>query len=92
MRVAYITFFLLLAFYGLISWFKEKKFKFLILTTFGFIAATFFHGASVLGLFVFIAFVLFNSVKEIFKSIKKKKYNPKSLTLLAFSILFFIFY
>lgn len=92
MREAYITFFLLLAFYGLISWFKEKKFKFLILTTFGFIAATFFHGASVLGLFVFIAFVLFNSVKEIFKSIKKKKYNPKSLTLLAFSILFFIFY
>ena len=53
MREVYISFFLLLGFYGIVNWVKFKDIKSIVLSIIGFLSATFFHGASILGLLYF---------------------------------------
>jgi len=87
MREAYITFFLLLAFFGIVSWIKKKNIKFLLLTLMSFILATFFHGAFIIGLFIFLIIVSIFTLIDLIKLIKKNKIKISLLFFLAFSIL-----
>ena len=85
MREVYITFFLLLAIYGIVNWFKLSNFKSIFFVFLGFIAATFFHGASIIGLFVFLFIVTLDNFKTAYKSIKKYRINPRIILLIIIS-------
>lgn len=87
MREVYICFFLLLAIYGVVNWSKLKDYKSIFLAIFGFIVATFFHGASIIGLIVFLLIITFESLKKSFKLILSKKINFKSLMAIIFSLI-----
>ena len=92
LREVYIVFFILLALYGVVSWVKDNNFKSFILAMIGFIGATFFHGAMMIGAITFISIVGMSSLKETFKLIIKGKINLKiSLFLISFMILFALY-
>ena len=79
MREVYITFFILLAINGIIEWSRNKTFKSIIIITLSFIAATFFHGASAIGLLVFLLIISLENLKKILKLILNQKINLKIL-------------
>ena len=92
LREVYIVFFILLALYGVVSWVKDNNLKSFILAMIGFIGATFFHGAMMIGAITFISIVGMSSLKETFKLIIKGKINLKiSLFLISFMILFALY-
>ena len=92
MREVYITFFLLVAFYGIVKWIEEKNLKFFFLTVIGFISATFFHGGSVVGLFIFLIIVSIYTFVESMKLIMIYKIKVNVLMFLAFSMLIITLY
>lgn len=87
MRETYICFFLLLAIYGVVNWSRLKDYKSIFLATFGFIGATFFHGASIIGLIIFILIITLDSFKKSFKLILLKKINLQSLIAIILSLI-----
>jgi 4-amino-4-deoxy-L-arabinose transferase-like glycosyltransferase len=68
MREVYIYFFTLFALIAIVKWVKYNNFKYIIGAVVGFIAASLFHGAMILGLFVFLVFVFYRSSKDMFKA------------------------
>lgn len=88
MREAYITFFLLLSVYGVVRWVYEKNLKFFIITILGFVLATFFHSASIVGFFAFLIIVLINTFKDTLKLLMIYKTKLNFLILLVFSVFF----
>ena len=87
MREVYMVFFLLLALYGVISWYKNYSFKSIIIAITGFTGATFFHGAMMVGAIVFIFFVGMNVLKKFFISLRFLKINLKTFIILILFIL-----
>jgi len=87
MRETYICFFLLLAIYGVVNWSRLKDYKSIFLAIFGFIGATFFHGASIIGLFIFILIITLDNFKKSFKLILSLKINLKSLIAIILSLI-----
>ena len=73
LREVYCVFFLLLAIYGMINWFKTGSLKFFFLIIFGFVVATFFHGALIIGLIIFIIILFFRATANILKQLKQSK-------------------
>ena len=71
MRETYVCFFLLIALNYSIEWLRHKNLKYFIFTVISFIAATFFHGAMIIGLIFFIIVVLWNLIKIIFSGLLK---------------------
>lgn len=92
MREVYICFFLLLAIYGVINWSRLKDYKSIFLAIFGFIGATFFHGASVVGLIIFILIILLDNLKRSLKLILSLKINLKSLMIIMVSLIILMSY
>lgn len=92
MREVYISFFILLAIYGIIDWSRKKDLKSIILISMSFTAATFFHGASAVGLFVFLLIVTLENIKKTFKLILNKKVNLKSLIIMILSLIIIVSY
>lgn len=88
MREVYITFFLLLTVYGIVKWVQKKNLKFFLIIILGFVLATFFHAASVIGLFVFLTIVLIQSFKDTLKLLMIYKTKLNVLIFLAFSVFF----
>ena len=87
MREVYITFFLLTAIFGIINWYDKKDFKSILLIIICFYVASVFHGATIVGLFVFfVMFLLYNTQLSI-NLLKKKIIDLK---IILFFILFFI--
>lgn len=64
MREAYIWFFLVLGFLGAARWARNGSLKPFLLAVFGFMGATFFHGAMFVGFLVFAWIVLWRSLKQ----------------------------
>lgn len=79
MREVYVCFFLLIALYGVFSWFQNYNLKYFLISILGFIGATFFHGAMILGAFVFSGIAGIISFRYILKSLSNLKINPKYL-------------
>jgi 4-amino-4-deoxy-L-arabinose transferase-like glycosyltransferase len=92
LREIYVCFFLLVALYGIVSWTKNNNFKSVILTMIGFIGATFFHGAMIIGAIVFIMIVGIISLIKLFKSLNKGRVNPKTLFVFLLILIITAFY
>jgi 4-amino-4-deoxy-L-arabinose transferase-like glycosyltransferase len=88
LREVYIVFFILLALFGVVSWVKTNNLKSFILAMIGFVGATFFHGAMMIGAIAFISIVGISSLKETFKLFAKGKINLK-ISILLFSFIIF---
>jgi 4-amino-4-deoxy-L-arabinose transferase-like glycosyltransferase len=82
MREAYICFFILLALYGVVNWVKTDKFFYIILATVGFISATFFHGAMIVGMIVFAIIFGIICLLRLLNSLIKYRINLKIFTFL----------
>ena len=85
MREVYISFFLLLAIYGIVNWIRLNNFKSIFVIFTGFIGATFFHGPLILGLFIFLLIITLDNLKKTFKLIMNGRINLKILTLIILS-------
>ncbi len=92
MRSVYICFFLLVAIYGVVNWAQTKKFSSICLALIGFISATFFHGASIIGAFTFIAILTLISFKDFFELLKRFHLSSKNLFLISLFVGVILFY
>ena len=86
MREVYVCFFLLVAILGVVNWSKFKNLRSITLALFGFVAATFFHGAIIIGGLVFSFYVGFSSIKNFIKRITKSRVNIKLLFIALISL------
>jgi 4-amino-4-deoxy-L-arabinose transferase-like glycosyltransferase len=89
LREIYICFFLLLAVYGVVVWTKTYNFKPLIVVIIGFVGATFFHGAMILGAILFAIIFSIIILIELYKLILRFKVNNKILIYTMITIIIF---
>ncbi len=92
LREVYVCFFLLIALYGVVSWTKFNKISYILMAFLGFVGATFFHGAMIIGASVFLLILGIISFKKIFKSIFNRSINLKVLMIFVFVIFSVSFY
>ena len=85
LRETYISFFLLVAMFGIVIWAKKQSFKSIILSIFGFTAATFFHGGMIIGGVTFLTIILFRNIHTSLILLKRLVINLK-----VFLIIFLI--
>ena len=71
---------------GIFHWVKEESNKYLFVASAGFILATLFHGALVLGLIVFLSLIVLINFKNLFKSIRLLHLNISALIISILSI------
>ena len=87
MREPYLIFFLILAIFGIVSWFKTQNYKYFFITIVGFIGTLFFHGAMIVGLLIFLGVITLVNFFKFFKSLKKFKLSITSLALIIVAFL-----
>ena len=75
MREIYVVFFTTYALIGCVSFINNKKFIHFAKSIIGFFGAALFHGPVILGLFVFLLYIFFTTIREnnYFLRFKKKK-------------------
>ena len=86
LREVYISFFILLALYGVVRWFKNDSYKWIVLSLIGFVGAALFHGPMIVGAVIFIIFIFTTYLKRLFKSLVKLRINLGNLVILLLSI------
>ena len=89
LRGAYICFFLLIGLLGAVRWSRSRSIRSLILATFGFVGATFFHGAMIVGLLTFGFVVVWRSTKHTVSSLRRRRVPVYAImtTLLAWVLI-----
>jgi hypothetical protein len=92
LREVYISFFLLLAVYGMVNWIKTDSFKSIFLSLVGFIGATLFHGAMFSGAIIFLIIVTITYLKKLLKSLINLRINLKTLTVFLLFLIILGFY
>lgn len=92
MRSVYVCFFIIVALYGIVEWVKSRKFKSILLAITGFVVASFFHGPSIIGAFVFIGIVFLINIKELLKNLLNLKIKLYNLFFLIFIVYVFGLY
>jgi len=92
LREAYIWFFLLIAIYGIVSWFEKRSVKAFIFIFIGFSGATFYHGGMFIGLFIFFCILVITNLIEIIKRLKYFKISINSLIFLSLSLIIIIYF
>jgi len=92
MREVFVTFFILVAFFGVIGWVKTESLISIILALFGFVSASFFHGSMLVGAIFFLIIVIFLSLKKFLKLFSKLKINKNNLIIITLSIIILAFY
>ena len=65
LREVYATFFILVAMFGVVKWVKDDSLKSIFLAVFGFAAGTAFHGAVIVGGFIFFQYLFFKKFKKV---------------------------
>jgi 4-amino-4-deoxy-L-arabinose transferase-like glycosyltransferase len=81
MREAYVQFFILLALNGVVSWCRCGHAKPMLLAIFGVVAATFFHGAMVVGLLTFLLVVSVSAGYRLVKALLRSRVHALSAVL-----------
>lgn len=82
LREVYVVFFFIIALHGVVNWSRTLEIKSLLLALTGFILATFFHGAMIIGGVVFLIIVFFQSFKKLINSlIIRNSINIKHMVL-----------
>jgi hypothetical protein len=92
MREVYISFFLLVAIYGIIGWVRTESFTSIILAMFGFICTGLFHGSMLVGGIFFLIIVLFLSFKKFLKLLRSLKVDQRSLIIIIASVIILSFF
>lgn len=64
LREAFICFSLLIGLIGVVKWLRYYRWSYLLLVLFGFLFATFFHGALIVGLFVFLGLIFIQLISH----------------------------
>ena len=91
LRETYICFFLLLALIGVVEWIRYKNLKSLFVTIIGFLGATLFHDAMIVGLVFFVIFIFIKNIKSLLIELLSLKINLKSLKIFSFIVIFISF-
>lgn len=91
LREAYVWFFLSMAIYGFVCWFKDRRLKLLIISFSGFLLATFFHGGMIIGGIILLIIIGLINLQELLKKIRYLKISIKHLFTFILSI-FIIYY
>jgi hypothetical protein len=73
MREAYVWFFMLVALLGVVRWGKKGHFLSVLLAFAGFVGATFFHGAMIVGAFAFTLLLLLRSSWRVLVSLSRAR-------------------
>lgn len=92
MREVFVTFFLLVAFFGVIDWVRTENLISIILALFGFIGTGFFHGSMLIGAIIFLIIVGFLSFKKFLNLFSKLKINKNNLIIIILAIVILTFY
>ena len=82
LREAYISFFFILGLLGAVRWAYSGGLRHILLATFGFIGATFFHGAMFVGLLIFGAVVLWRTGKTILLGLAQSRVQVIDIAIL----------
>ena len=90
LREAYVVFFLLTSLISIVRYYRTKSFIYLILSIIGFYISSLFHGPTILGLFIFLFFLIFDILKQQYYKFRKLKLNYISLLLLIIFVLPFV--
>ncbi len=90
LREVYNSFFLLVAFWGMVSWYKNNNIKYFLITIFGFICASFFHAVLLVGGMIFLFFVGLLSLRKSLKLIIDGKIELFAIVITS-TFLFFSF-
>ena len=92
LREVYNSFFLLLAIWGLVGWYRDRNIKYFLIAISGFICASFFHAVLLIGGIAFLLLVGISSFKKSLILLIKGKINifavVISLMLFSFSYLY----
>jgi hypothetical protein len=81
LREVYISFFLLIAIYGVVDWVKTNSYKSIVLSLIGFMMATLFHGSMFVGAIIFIIILTSSYFKILLKELVSLKINLRILTI-----------
>lgn len=93
LRETYTVFFLFVALHGVVDWSRSNNIKPFLLAMGGFIGATFFHGAMIIGGGVFLLIVILTIIKNSIKSLfKRGSINLQSIVLIGFIGATILFY
>jgi hypothetical protein len=82
MKEVYVSFFLLIALYGIVRWVKTNSLISFLITLAGFTGGIFFHGSLIVGAIFFVLIVGIRNLKNIFISLSKGHVNLKILIFL----------
>lgn len=82
MREVYLVFFLILAIYWIVLWFKTQSYRYFFLIFIAFIGAIFFHGAMLVGLIIFLVAIAIINLFKILKSFRNFKLGITSASLI----------
>ena len=82
LREAYITFFVLVALYGVVGWARLGGHKPLIVALLGFVGATFFHGGMIVGALAFLGVVGLTALRRLLQTFSKSRAHLLSLSLI----------
>jgi len=82
MREVYVSFFLLVALYGVVKWVKTDNLISFFLAMAGFIGGIFFHGSIFVGAIAFVLIVGLRNLKKIYVSPLRYRFNYKIFTVL----------
>lgn len=92
LREVYSSFFLLVAIFGVVNWFKEGSYKSIILVLLGFFGAVHFHAVLMVGGIVFFLILGLKSLKKFFKNLLSNHFSLKSFIAVSLILIFFIIY
>ena len=90
LREVYGCFFLLLGTFGVVNWVKIGGSKSIIIAISGYIGASFFHGALLIGGIIFCLIIGLANFKKSFKLILNKRISLKALFVITITLIFFI--
>lgn len=82
----YQSFFLLVAFTGIFYWVQDSSYKSIILAMFGFVSASLFHGALIIGGIIFLIIVILEELKKTIKSTLNLRLNVNAFLIIIASI------
>ena len=89
LREVYSSFFLLVAIFGIVNWFKVGGYQSIILVIAGFFGATHFHGVLLLGGVLFFIILSLSILKE---SYKYRRLNFQSFLIISLILIFLVGY
>ena len=92
MREVYISFFFLVAIYGIVSWYRTPSIYWIVLAIFGFVAGSFFHGAMSVGALVFIFFICLKNFIQFFKLLITNRINIKNFIITSVMLFVLLLY